>query len=380
MLKEGFAVAMRSPNAQIYLKMLRERIMGELQLSEGATLEEWSWDRTAEGTGGDPEPLRLDPEASYNFQHLNNDQAIGYRNLEERAANIDRNREMAHETVFDKMLADYFLQKRADYKKSNKLLEDIETLFATKEGRVHSYDDLVAGHPVANAQELQVESAKNTIGAHYLRQTWNKQDKPSLLPYNLPALMELDKAVNRQLHNGRSAFSNQVRGMYESMDGTENPSEIPPYFPINDVRKPADIHVKETLNNILVELFDARQRLEEYLSRGELLAYDKVMAKYLKHDVLMGKVKRELYKDYAALEQQGHIARHTAESERDRKKRSMKTRNQQPVFNRGVENEDAFYKHLAFSGMLEKTRREAPKGSLDKVEMQAGFHEFEHFY
>lgn len=73
MLKEGFAVAMRSPNAQIYLKMLRERIMGELQLSEGATLEDFSWDRTAEGTGGDPEPLRLDPEARYNFQHLNNE-------------------------------------------------------------------------------------------------------------------------------------------------------------------------------------------------------------------------------------------------------------------------------------------------------------------
>lgn len=110
------------------------------------------------------------------------------------------------------------------------------------------------------------------------------------------------------------------------------------------------------------------------------MAYDKVLAKYLKHDVLIAKVKRELYKDYAALEQQGHVARHTAESERDEKKRAMKTRNHQPLNNRGVVNEDAYYKHLAYSGMLEKTRREAPKGALDKVELAAGFHEFDQFY
>jgi len=110
------------------------------------------------------------------------------------------------------------------------------------------------------------------------------------------------------------------------------------------------------------------------------LAYDKVLAKYLKHDVLVGKVKRELYKDYASLEQQGHLARHAAEGERDQKKRTMKTRNHQPAFNRGVVNEDAFYKHLAYSGMLEKQRREAPKGALDQIESYAGFHEFEHFY
>lgn len=164
---------------------------------------------------------------------------------------------MAHETVFDKMLADYFLQKRADYKKSNKLLEDIESLFGTKEGKVHSYDELPAGHPAATAQEVQDELAKNTIGIHYLRQTWNKEDRPTLMPYNLPALMQLDGAVNRQLHKNRSGFSAQVRGMMELEDMGMS-SEIPAYFPINDVRKPADVHVTETLQRILEELFAAR--------------------------------------------------------------------------------------------------------------------------
>jgi len=158
---------------------------------------------------------------------------------------------MAHETVFDKMLADYFLQKRADHKKSNALLEDIEKLFGTKEGKVHSYDDLPAGHPVATAEELQGGAAAGTIGSHYLRQTWNKEETPTLMPYNLPALMQLDVAVNRQLHNNRSGFSGQVRAGMEIADEHGASSDIPAYFPINDVRKPADVHVKETLEKIL---------------------------------------------------------------------------------------------------------------------------------
>jgi hypothetical protein len=46
--------------------------------------------------------------------------------LEDRASNLESNQEIAHETVFDKMLADYFLQKRGDYKNSNKLITDLE--------------------------------------------------------------------------------------------------------------------------------------------------------------------------------------------------------------------------------------------------------------
>lgn len=43
---------------------------------------------------------------------VNNTDAIGYNNLEARFADIENNRELAHESVFDKLLADYFLQKR----------------------------------------------------------------------------------------------------------------------------------------------------------------------------------------------------------------------------------------------------------------------------
>jgi len=39
---------------------------------------------------------------------------------------------LAHETVFDKLLADYFLGKRGEYKESNKLLKDLADVFEDK--------------------------------------------------------------------------------------------------------------------------------------------------------------------------------------------------------------------------------------------------------
>ena len=77
---------------------------------------------------------------------------------------------------------------------------------------------------------------------------------------------------------------------------------IPEFFDHHDVRKPADLYVMDKLQESLDELFAARRNLEKHLSRGELVAYDKVLAKYLTHDTLLGKLKREIYKDYNELE------------------------------------------------------------------------------
>ena len=55
-------------------------------------------------------------ESKYDLADVNNETAIGYNNLEKRAAtdgNVLENRELAHDTVFDKLLAEYFLNKRA---------------------------------------------------------------------------------------------------------------------------------------------------------------------------------------------------------------------------------------------------------------------------
>jgi len=126
-LNPDFAQGLQSPNGTIYLKVLRESIANELKLAESTTLDEFSWTRTADAP--DSSLLQYDTEWKYSLNHLNNEEAIGYRNLEARASDIGNNRDIAHETVFDKMLADYFLQKRGDTKNSNKLIGELEAIF-----------------------------------------------------------------------------------------------------------------------------------------------------------------------------------------------------------------------------------------------------------
>ena len=42
-----------------------------------------------------------DAAAKYNLGNLNNSEAIGYQNLEARAADLANNTDIAHESVFD---------------------------------------------------------------------------------------------------------------------------------------------------------------------------------------------------------------------------------------------------------------------------------------
>ena len=57
--------------------------------------------------------------------------------------------------------------------------------------------------------------------------------------------------------------------------------KIPEYFDYCDVRKPPHLYVEHKLIGIIHELFEARKQIEKALSRNELIAYDKVLAKYL---------------------------------------------------------------------------------------------------
>ena len=60
-----------------------------------------------------------------------------------------------------------------------------------------------------------------------------------------------------------------------------------------DVRKPPKQWVEDRLQNILNEIFEARKNVEKTLTRNELLAYDKVLIKYLEKDILIPKLKKE---------------------------------------------------------------------------------------
>lgn len=49
-----------------------------------------------------------------------------------KSSTAEENLKSAHENVFDKLLADYFLDKRGEYKESNKLLKQLSEIFEDK--------------------------------------------------------------------------------------------------------------------------------------------------------------------------------------------------------------------------------------------------------
>lgn len=58
----------------------------------------------------------------------------------------------------------------------------------------------------------------------------------------------------------------------------------------------------------------------------------------------------------------------------------LKERNNQLSFNQSIKNEDSIYKLIAYTGALEKKRREDRDATRANVELAQGGHTFEQFY
>lgn len=160
------------------MKVLRERVLNEeLKFGDAVNADEFDYSKTEEflrENHGDGRDYHI--QSLYNLNDVSNEKGIGYNKLEERAANIGSNSDIAHETVFDKLLSDFFLQKRSEIKKGNTLVKQLEEAFGgpdKKEG-----DD-----------ELQGEAGDHTLGYQYLAQAIGKDDQPVLNQYSLTDLM-----------------------------------------------------------------------------------------------------------------------------------------------------------------------------------------------
>ena len=88
-----------------------------------------------------------------------------------------------------------------------------------------------------------------------------------------------------------------------SIDQEDHPdyykTQIPEYFDLFDVRKPASKYVEDKLRSVIQESFDVRAQLEPSMTRRELLAFDKVLARYLQHKNLMPKLRKAIEQDYS---------------------------------------------------------------------------------
>lgn len=73
--------------------------------------------------------MKYDVEAMYNLNHL--DKSMGFDNLVERANSrtTKGQADAGQKTVVDKLLADYFMGKKSEYKEANKMIYDLAAVF-----------------------------------------------------------------------------------------------------------------------------------------------------------------------------------------------------------------------------------------------------------
>lgn len=122
MLAKDFASAAKSADSELYLKVLRERVVDELGLTKDAqAAKDLDW--TNVGDGKRLLKTAIEESSLNNLDHLD---GVGVHNLVARAAGEDT------ATPFDSLLEEYFTESRREHKKANKLLSQLEDFFSGK--------------------------------------------------------------------------------------------------------------------------------------------------------------------------------------------------------------------------------------------------------
>ena len=110
-----------------------------------------------------------------------------------------------------------------------------------------------------------------------------KEDGHNFGDASFKDLMDLDTAYSRAVQKGKNGLSETLRKL--SISETDHPdwytTQVPDYFDEADVRKPPGQVVDDIMHRLIVEAFDVRFKMEKKMSRKELLAFDKVLAKQL---------------------------------------------------------------------------------------------------
>lgn len=125
------------------------------------------------------------------MQSVNNEFAVGFDNMIKRgeANTPGENFNAAHDSVFDKLLSDYFLSKRGEYKDSNNLVNELATIFE---------DKTVRARKGTSMDHLHREKLANEI---------NKEAEPVLAAENFRDMISLDVLTQRAMQKSKNGLS-----------------------------------------------------------------------------------------------------------------------------------------------------------------------------
>jgi len=92
-----------------------------------------------------------------------------------------------------------------------------------------------------------------------------------------------------------------MNGLHPDMKFTlpQHLLQIPEYFESNDVRKPASQFAEEQLYRVLKKVFDTRFKVEKGMSQTELIAYDKILCKWMTPEAVLKSARREAESELA---------------------------------------------------------------------------------
>jgi hypothetical protein len=128
MLNTKFRESIQGPHSTYYLRMLREEIARELELTEEIEEpHELEYEHFEEKN-----LMMYDAESIHNMAEFSNTEAVGFDNLEQRAEDPSQNRNLAHKTLFDKLLSEYFTQKRQQVVNINELMDKVSSKFGAE--------------------------------------------------------------------------------------------------------------------------------------------------------------------------------------------------------------------------------------------------------
>lgn len=232
----------------------------------------------------------MDAEGRYNTNDISNLENVGLDKL--------INSPDTQTGTLDRLLGQYFLQKRGQYVATNELLDQLNSHFG---GKAVKFAD---GHIAKTKDKNQVnpdafpsESDPNLAYAHLL-QVIKKETDPLILPQDFNNLMDLDIATQRALQNGKNGMSQALR-----LELPQDILEIPEHFGMFDVRKNPVKYVEDKLGDLLEEIFEVRKKVEKTLTRNELLAYDRTLAGHLTKETLLPRLQQAVNNDRNNLSQ-----------------------------------------------------------------------------
>lgn len=104
---------------------------------------------------------------------------------------------------------------------------------------------------------------------------------------------------------------------------------------------------------MIEEAFETRKKLERNMSRRELIAFDKVLAKYLEPENLLKRLDAAIEEDYSALWQGRQVAEHARLLASSHEEQTLKEPNKQREYNKNIVDEDALYKQMAYGAIVE---------------------------